>query len=165
MYTLTPLSQVDHPDAPGERWYRTALVGSFERVDVISGNAWTGSDGRVSVRVPEEFARYHGDFRYQLTPIGVAAVPFIAKGMARGRFVIGTERPGTKVSWQVTATRTDPAARDAAFQVSVRKDAAERGRFLQPRLYGKSARRGIKRPMTNRRPLVAHRATKEVDTE
>lgn len=113
----------------------------------------------------DEFARYHSDFRYQLTPVGAAVVPFVAKRMAGGRFVIGTDRPRTAVSWQVTGRRTDPAAREAAFKVDVRKDAGERGRFLQPRLYGKSVRRGIKRPLAARHPTVTRRAPKDIGIE
>jgi hypothetical protein len=116
--------------------------------------------------VPETFASYHADFRYQLTPVGAAAVPFVAKRMHDGRFVIGTDRPRLLVSWQVTARRTDPVARAADFQVEVRKAASEQGRFLHPKLYGKSVRRSLmKRPASDRHAASRHLNVKDTSSD
>ena len=48
-------TQVDHPTDPANRWYRQALMGSFEQVSVLSGNAVMGANGRAVVRVPGWF--------------------------------------------------------------------------------------------------------------
>lgn len=161
VYPFSAVRQVDHPDAPGERWYRTAMMGSFEELDVISGNARTGADRRAIVRVPAEFAQFHRDFRYQLTPIGRASAPYVAERLARGRFVIQADRAGTIVSWQVTGVRSDPSARRHGFEPVVTKTRGQRGRFAEPGLYGKAAGRALK-PRGNhhhawRRPVTTHK--------
>jgi|GEM_PF-4655151 len=140
-YVPESVLSVDHPDAPGERWYQRAAVGSFERLSIISGNTRTGADGSVVVEVPDLFARMHTDFRYQLTVIGSMASASVAREMKQGRFTVRTDRPRVKVSWQVTAVRDDPAARANTFHASVPKRGAERGRMIEPSLYGKAASR------------------------
>ncbi len=129
--------RLDHPDAPAERWYQQALVSSFEQVSVVGGNAVTGADGTVTVQVPRLFARHHRDVRYVLTPVGAAAVPYVARRLdARGRFAIAADRPGLEVSWQLTGVRTDPAATKSPLRVDVAKSRRHRGRYAQPALYG-----------------------------
>jgi hypothetical protein len=134
--------QVDHPEAPAARWYRLALVGAFEQVSIISGNARTGSNGRVTVRVPDLFASQHRDFRYQLTPLGRASGLHVARTIEGGRFVIAADEPDLEVSWQVTGLRSDPSAA-RPFRADVPKSASERGRFLQPRLHGQPAGKAL----------------------
>lgn len=134
---------MDHPDAPGERWYRQAAVGSFERLSIISGNVRTGADGTAVVEVPELFARLHKGFRYQLTVIGSPASAHVSRELRRGRFVVRTDRPKVKVSWQVTALRDDPSSRATGFRPSVAKAGRAKGRLLQPALYGKASGRAI----------------------
>ncbi len=134
---------MDHPDAPGERWYRQAAVGSFERLSIISGNVRTGADGTAVVEVPALFARLHRGFRYQLTVIGSPASAHVSREMRRGRFVVRTDRPRVKVSWQVTALRDDPSSRASEFRPSVAKGGSARGRLLEPALYGKASGRAI----------------------
>ena len=134
-----PISRmvVDHPDAPADRYYQQALVGSFEQVSIISGNAVTGTDGRVTVKVPLLFARYHTDVRYVLTPLGAAVVPYIVQELdAHGRFIIASDKPGLRVSWQLTGLRCDPSALKQPLRVDAAKPARYRGRYVQPALYG-----------------------------
>lgn len=135
--------QVDHPAAPGERWYRRSAVGSFERLSVVSGNARTDASGVAVIDVPDLFARYHRDFRYQLTTVGAAAAAHVSRELRNGRFTVKTDRPRVKVSWQLTAVRDDPSARASEFRPTTAKRGSQRGRFLEPKVYGKSARRSI----------------------
>ena len=137
--TSAPISRmvVDHPDAPAERYYQQALVGSFEQVSTISGNAVTGADGSVTVKVPSLFARYHTDVRYVLTPLGRAPDLHIAQELdGAGRFVIASDVPGLRVSWLLTGVRSDPAALEQPLRVDAAKPARYRGRYIQPTLYG-----------------------------
>ncbi len=144
-YSPAALLQVDHPDDPANRWYRQALVGSFERISVLSGNAVTGPNGRVSVKVPAIFGQTHRDIRYQLTPIGRSAATFVARELDGGRFVIDAGAEGVRVSWQLTGERSDPSARRHVVEVEARKRAGERGRYLEPALYHQPAARGLRR--------------------
>jgi len=154
------LIQVDHPDDPANRWYRQAVVGSFERISVLSGNAVTGTDGRVAVRVPAIFGQTHRDIRYQLTPIGRSASPFIARELDDGRFMIDAGAPGVRVSWQLTGERSDPSARRNQVEVEGRKRAGERGRYLEPTLYDQPAARGLRRRGPSLRSAQRPRVTR-----
>jgi hypothetical protein len=128
---------MDHPDAPAQRWYRQAPVGSFEQVSVISGNTVTNASGRAGVRVPALFARHHSDVRYQLTLVGQRGTSWVLNDLdARGRFTIATDIPNARVSWQLTGVRTDPAAKGRPLRVDAAKPRRQRGRYLQPDLYG-----------------------------
>jgi hypothetical protein len=159
---LNPASavlQLDHPDAPGERWYQQALVGSFEQVSVIGGNAVIGPTGQVIVRVPVLFARHHRDIRYQLTLIGSAGAAWVIREVdGRGRFAIGSDAAGARVSWQLTGVRSDPSAAQSRLRVEARKPARYRGRYLQPELYGQrrslalEPHRRIRRPRAPKGP-------------
>lgn len=152
--------QVDHPESPADRWYQQALVGAFERVTVLSGNAVSGANGRVVVRVPEIFGRTHTDVRYQVTPIGRAAQPFIAKELADGRFTIDAGAAGVRLSWQLTGVRDDAAARRGAFQVEADKRPHEQGRYADPALYRRSSRRTLRpRARTVGNPADARRSS------
>jgi len=89
------------------------------------------------VRVPLLFARYHSDVRYQLTVIGPLASVSVAQELdARGRFGIASDKPGLRVSWQLTGVRSDPSALKQPLRVDAVKPARYRGRYVQPALYG-----------------------------
>ena len=139
--TSAPISRmvVDHPDAPADRYYQQTLVGSFEQVSTVSGNATTGADGSVTVKVPPLFARYHTDVRYVLTPLGRAPDLHIAQKLdSNGRFTIASDVPGLEVSWMLTGVRSDPAALEQPLRVDAAKPGPYRGRYIQPALYGQA---------------------------
>jgi trimeric autotransporter adhesin len=79
------------------------------------------------------------DFRYQLTCIGQFAQAIVANEISNNTFVIQTDLPNVKVSWQVTGTRNDPYARDHRLPVEKLKTGTETGRYIYPQGYGKSA--------------------------
>jgi hypothetical protein len=134
----------DHPDAPGQRWYRQAPVGSFEQVTVISGNVVTAASGRAVVRIPTIFGRFHKDLRYQLTLIGQRGTAWVVDELnGRGRFTIGTDVPNARVSWQLTGVRSDPAATKRPLRVEAPKPKRQRGRYLQPELFGRPRSEGL----------------------
>ena len=138
---------VDHPDAPADRSYEQALVGSFEQVSIISGNAVTGADGKVTVKVPALFARYHTDVRYMLTPLGRAPDLHVETKLdAKSHFTIAADLPGLEVSWQLTGVRSDPAALGQPLRVDAAKPARYRGRYIQPALYGQPRSKSLVAP-------------------
>lgn len=143
IFSPAAFTQVDHPADPADRWYRQALMGSFEQVTVLSGNAVTGANGRAVVRVPAIFEQTHEDVRYQLTPIGRSAAPFIARELADGRFTIDAGAEGVRISWQLTGLRADASARSRRLEVESPKRGDERGRYLEPELYGRTTARSI----------------------
>ena len=60
----------------------------------------------------------------------------MAREIEDNHFVVRTERPNVKVSWQVTGVRQDPYAEEYRAPVEEEKPDTERGRYLHPKLYG-----------------------------
>jgi hypothetical protein len=157
VYFPAAFVQVDHPTDPENRWYRQALVGSYEQLSVLSGNVTTNANGRATIAVPRIFERTHRDFRYQLTPIGKAAGLHVARELDDGRFVIDAGAPGVRVSWQLTGERSDPSARRHRVDVEAPKVGASRGRYLEPGLYGQPRSSGLRRRGSAGRAAVRRR--------
>jgi len=89
------------------------------------------------VELPEWFDALNGDFRYQLTAIGGAAPNLhVAEEISENRFKIAGGEKGMKICWQVTGSRKDPWAAANPFEVEQEKTEEERGRYLEPSLYG-----------------------------
>ncbi len=95
------------------------------------------------VTLPEYFGALNRDFRYQLTVIGQFAQAVVAKEISGNRFTIKTNKPGVKVSWQVTGIRQDAFANAHRIHVEVDKAPEKRGKYLHPELFGASAEQAI----------------------
>jgi hypothetical protein len=96
------------------------------------GNVVTDVDGLATITMPEWFEALNRDFRYQLTVIGRFAQAIVARELHEGAFVIRTDKPGVKVSWQITGIRQDAWAEANRIPVEIDKPAHARGND-QPR--------------------------------
>ena len=96
-------------------------------MNIYNGNVMTDADGRASVVLPDYFEALNGDFRYQLTVIGKAALAIIEREVEDNTFTIRTDKPNVKVSWLVTGMRHDPAILASHLPVEEEKPEAERG--------------------------------------
>jgi hypothetical protein len=105
-------------------------------MNVYNGNITTNVDGSATVELPAYFESLNKDFRYQLTVIGAFAQAIIATEVKDNKFVIKTDKPNVKVSWQVTGIRKDPYAEQNRVVPEVEKPANEKGKFLHPEAYG-----------------------------
>ena len=105
--TGTKNFRIDDPLDPAHKFLVHAAVESNEVLNVYSGNVTTDGHGSATVRLPAYFDRINTDFRYQLTVIGQFAQAIVGKEIAHNQFVIRTNKPHVKVSWQVTARRND----------------------------------------------------------
>ena len=127
--------RIDHPLAPHEKYLSHSFVESPDMMNVYNGNVTTDEDGRAVVTLPDYFAALNRDFRYQLTTIGSFARVMIAEEITENRFVIRSDAPQVRVSWQVTGIRDDAWARANRIEVETDKPAGERGRLLHPRAF------------------------------
>ena len=134
--------RIDDPRAPDQRTLTHTPVETDALTVTYSGNVRTGADGRAVVRLPDYAETLAGDWRYGLTPIGRFGQAIIEREVPAGRFVVRTEHPRTKVSWTVTGTRHDPHAQQHAIE-PVTDKGDDRGRYLEPALYGRPASRAI----------------------
>ena len=134
--TGTKNFRIDHPLDPLNRELWHASVESNEVLNVYCGNIVTNLNGEATVEFPDWFESVNTDFRYQLTVIGTFAQAIISRKIENNRFVIGTDKPGVEVSWQVTARRNDVGMRLRPFSAERNKPSEERGSYLDPEAWG-----------------------------
>ena len=122
--------KIDHPLDPLNKTLTYTSVESPEMLNIYNGNAVTDGKGEAIVQMPAYFAALNRDFRYQLTVIGTFAQAIVGEEITNNRFVIRTDKPNVKVSWQVTGVRRDKFADENRPAAEQNKAAAERGRCL-----------------------------------
>jgi hypothetical protein len=128
--------KIDHPLDPENKYLYHSFVESDEMMNIYAGNVVTDSNGRAEVQLPAWFEVLNRDFRYQLTTIGSFAQSMVEEELVANRFVIRTNVPHIKVSWQVTGVREDRWAEQHRIPVEQDKPEAERGKYLHPELFG-----------------------------
>jgi hypothetical protein len=130
--------RIDHPLDPENRELWHAAIESSEVLNLYSGNVVTDENGQARVQLPDWFEAENADFRYQLTVLGRFAQAFVEQEIVENRFMIRTNLPNVKVSWQVTARRNDPGMRLHPFTAERDKGGTERGKYLDPEAWGRS---------------------------
>lgn len=129
--------KIDHPLDPENKYLVHSFVESPDMLNLYSGNVVTDTKGYAYVELPDYFVVANTDFRYQLTVIGSFAQAIIKEEIKDNVFVIQTNQPDMKVSWQVTAIRNDKYAQQNRIQPEMMKDENEKGKYLHPEVYGK----------------------------
>ena len=121
--TGTKAFQIDHPLDPENKFLVHSCVEAPERLNIYSGTTMTDEKGFATVQLPEYFNALNVDHRYQLTTIGKTFAQAIIWEEINelGEFVIRTEEPNVKVSWQVSGARNDKYARENPIVVEVDK--------------------------------------------
>lgn len=128
---------VDHPLDPENKYLSHSFVESPDMLNVYSGTITTDSGGEARVELPDYFEAANQDFRYQLTALGQFAQAIVAEEIKENSFIIRTDLPRIKVSWQVTGVRNDAWAAANRISVEAEKTADDKGRYLHPELWGK----------------------------
>ena len=134
---------IDHPLDPENKYLIHSCVESPDRMNIYNGNATTDAQGWARVELPSYFEVLNIDFRYQLTVIGQFAQAIIEHEIENNHFVIRTDKPNVKVSWQVTGIRNDAYAKANPMVVEKEKEATARGKYLTPKLFGQPEELGI----------------------
>jgi len=135
--------RIDHPLDPAHTYLQHSFVESPDMMDVYNGNVRTDAKGFATVRMPRWFQALNRTFRYQLTSLSGLQEVAIAKEIAHNHFTIQSEKPHSRISWQVTGIRHDRFANANRIKVVVPKPRAEQGKYLHPELYGKPKSEGI----------------------
>jgi hypothetical protein len=129
-------TQMDHPLDPANKYLIHASVESSEMKNMYDGTVTSDASGEAVVELPDWFEALNRDFRYQLTVIGQFAQAIVSSEIANHQFTIKTDKPGVKVSWQVTGVRQDAYAKAHPVSVEALKPGREAGHYLHPELYG-----------------------------
>lgn len=146
----TKTFNIDHPTDPENKYLRHFSIESNEVLNVYRGNATFDENGEAIVEMPSYFdAVNNTNCTYQLTPIGGYAPLFIKEKMDDGKFIIGGGNEGLEVSWTVHTERNDPYLQQNPSKriVEVEKESWNKGKYLQPQLYGKSEDLKIVKPL------------------
>jgi hypothetical protein len=131
--------QIDHPDDPENLYLQHYCTEGPEPVNSYSGIAQTDARGFATVQLPSYFATINKDPRFQLTVIDSSDSFVLAKvvrEVENNTFVIRTSKARVRVSWEVKATRNDPWIKRQGYQDVKEKDEKDRGKYLEPELYG-----------------------------
>jgi len=134
---------IDHPDDPANMYLSHSDVSSPEMKNIYDGNVITDGNGEAVVELPQYFESLNSDFRYQLTVIGSFAQAIIAEEIKGNVFVIETDKPFIKVSWQVTGIRNDAFAKSKPIEVETLKDSDKQGLYQNPELFGYGVEKAI----------------------
>jgi hypothetical protein len=135
--------KIDHPLDPENKFLYHSFVESPDMMNVYNGNITTNESGEAVVTLPDYFEALNKDFRYQLTVIGTFAQAIVADEIKGNRFVIKTNAPQVKVSWQVTGIRQDAFANKHRIEVEVEKSEKERGYYLMPELFNQPEEKSL----------------------
>jgi hypothetical protein len=135
--------KIDHPLDPENKYLSHSFVESPDMMNIYNGIITLGKNGSAEVTLPDWFEALNREFRYQLTCIGGFAPVYVAKKVDGNRFRIAGGKPGMEVSWQLTGVRKDAYAETHRVPVEEIKPIAERGSYLHPEAFGKSAEKSV----------------------
>ncbi len=135
--------KIDHPLDPENKYLQHSFVESPDMMNIYNGNIVTDDKGFATVEMPTYFDALNRDFRYQLTVIGQFAQAIVAEEINDGRFVIQTDKPNVKASWQVTGIRQDKWANANRIQVELDKPTDQRGKYVHPAEWNQPQDKGI----------------------
>jgi hypothetical protein len=128
--------KIDHPTDPLNKYLIHSFVESPDMLNIYNGNVTTDANGYAVVAMPSYFTVANIDYRYQLTVIGQFAQAIVSEEINNNQFTIRTDKPNVKVSWMVTGVRNDEYAKKNRIIPEQEKNAEEKGKYLQPELFG-----------------------------
>ena len=114
--------KIDHPLYPEKKNLVFASIEAPEMINMFRGNITTDEKGYATVSLPDYFETANIEYSYHLTCIGVFAQAIVSQEIERNKFVIQTDQPGVKVSWQVLAKRNDTWAQEHPLVVEQEKE-------------------------------------------
>lgn len=135
--------KIDHPMDPENKYLYHSFVESPDMMNIYNGNITTDANGYATVKLPAYFESLNEDFRYQLTVIGSFAQAIVSKEVYGNEFVIQTNQPEIKVSWQVTGIRHDKFAEAHRVVPEVEKEPQFKGKYLHAAEWGMPADRSM----------------------
>ena len=150
IYASNLLSKIDHPIDPANKYLYHSSVESPDLKNLYDGMATLDGKGEAVIELPDWFRALNKDLRYQLTAIGapgpnlhIAEEISEANTNYKSHFKIAGGTSGMKVSWQVTGVRNDPYSKANPIQIEEDKSDIERGLYIHPELYGKTAEKRV----------------------
>lgn len=135
--------KIDHPLDPLNKYLQHSCIESDVRMNIYKGRVTTDGKGYAWVQLPSYFEALNKNIEYHLTVIGQFAQAIVGEEVQGNRFLIRTDKPNVKVSWQVLGERQDAYARAHPLIVEEEKLGDERGKYLHPVEHGAPPEMGI----------------------
>jgi len=135
--------KIDHPLDPENKYLYHSFVESPDMMNIYNGNITTDANGYATVTMPGYFSALNKDFRYQLTVIGTFAQAIVDQEINGNQFVVRTNQPNVKVSWQVTGVRQDKYANAHRVVPEVEKEPELKGYYLHAEEWGMPANKSM----------------------
>ena len=135
--------KIDHPLDPLNKYLVHSFVESPDMANIYNGNIITDGNGFAVVVLPSYFQAENMDYKYQLTVIGEFSQAIVGKEISQNQFTIRTDKPNIKVSWMVIGVRNDKFAQQHRIESEPEKAAKDKGKYLNPELYGQSRENAI----------------------
>lgn len=135
--------KIDHPTDPENKYLYHSFVESPDMMNIYNGNITTDANGYATVKLPDYFDALNKDFRYQLTVIGTFAQAIVSEEISNDKFIVQTNAPNVKVSWQVTGVRKDKFANAHRVVAEVEKEPEFKGRYLHAAEWGQPESKSI----------------------
>jgi len=135
--------RIDNPLDPAHSYLQHSFVESPDMKNVYDGVVRTNGKGFATVKLPDWFDALNKYFRYQLTSLSGLQLVAVAKEISHNRFTIQSQKPNSKVSWQVTGIRKDRYANAHRIQTVVPKTGSADNKYVHPELYGKPPSKSV----------------------
>ncbi len=119
-------------DRPDNKYLYHSFVESSDMMNIYNGVTILDARGERDRPLPAWFESLNSDFRYQLTCMGGFSPVWIEREVQGSQFAIKGEKPGQKVSWQLTGIRQDAWAN--AHRIPGRSGEAGIGAGIPPPL-------------------------------
>lgn len=136
--------KIDHPLDPANKYLYHSFVESPDMMNIYDGNVVLNAHGEATITMPDWFEALNRDFRYQLTAMGKPSPNlYVDREISGNQFHIAGGTPGAKVSWMVTGIRHDAFANAHRIPVEEMKKPEERGKYLNPEVFGRTRQQSI----------------------
>ena len=136
--------KIDHPLDPTNKYLYHSFVESPDMMNIYDGNVVLDGHGGATITMPDWFEALNRDFRYQLTAMGKPSPNlYVDREISGNQFHIAGGTPGAKVSWMVTGIRHDAFANAHRIPVEEMKKPEERGKYLNPEVFGRTRQQSI----------------------
>jgi hypothetical protein len=138
---------IDYPLDPENKTLSHYSVESDEILNMYRGMVKLDANGQAIIKLPNYFDTVNINPTYQLTAIGTATQPYVAKEINNNQFIV-SGAPNTKVSWAVYAERNDPTIQYFSKKYNLKenvrtKRSFEVGRYITPEAYGQDKTKAL----------------------
>lgn len=138
--------KIDHPADPENKFLYHGFVESAKMTNMYRGKVTLDAKGNAEVTLPSYYDSINENGDVTFAPVGISMPNLSVSEIVDGKFTINGGVDGAKVNWLVVADRADAWAKNYQPNTEVNKEEHEKGKFLNPEIYGHTKEKGINHP-------------------